>query len=91
MSREEWDDGTRKTLGMYLAGDDPARTSDEAYLIWFHAGAEPTQVELPDGAWATTYTVVAHTGRDGELPSEKIAAGSALQLPARTVVVLQVD
>jgi glycogen operon protein len=76
---------------MYLAGDDPARTADEAYLIWFHGGAEPTQVELPDGAWASTYTVVAHTGRDGELPSEKITAGSALQLPGRTVVVLQVD
>ena len=56
MSREEWDDGTRKTLGMYLAEDDPARTSDEAYLIWFHAGAEPIQVDLPDGPWATTYT-----------------------------------
>ena len=91
MSREEWEDGTRKILGMYLAGDDPGRTSDEAYLIWFHAGAEPTQVELPDGPWAATYSVVAHTGRDGELPSEKIAAGSPLQLPGRTVVVLQVD
>jgi glycogen operon protein len=91
MSREEWDDGTRKTLGMYLADDDPGRTSDDAYLIWFHAGAEPIQVDLPDGPWATTYTVVAHTGWEGELPGEKIAAGSALQLPGRTVVVLQVD
>jgi glycogen debranching enzyme len=91
MSREEWDDGTRKTLGMYLADDNPERTSDEAYLIWIHAGAEPIQVELPDGPWATTYNVVMHTGWDHELPSEKIAAGSALQLPGRTVVVLQVD
>jgi hypothetical protein len=28
---------------------------------------------------------------DGELPLEKIPAGSALELPARSVVVLQVD
>ena len=35
--------------------------------------------------------MVAHTGLDGELPAEKISAGSALQLPGRTVVVLQVD
>ena len=64
---------------------------DDAYLIWFHGGAEPIQVELPDGPWAHTYTVVAHTGGDGELPTEKISAGSALQLPGRTVVGLQVD
>ena len=49
------------------------------------------QVELPDGPWAHTYTVVAHTGIDGELPTEKISAGSSLQIPGRTVVVLQVD
>jgi glycogen operon protein len=91
MSREEWNDGTRKTLGMYVAADEPGRSADEAYLIWFHGGAEPIQVDLPDGAWATTYTVVVHTGRHGELPSDKIAAGSSLQLPGRTVVVLQVD
>jgi glycogen debranching enzyme len=34
---------------------------------------------------------VAHTGVDGELPVEKIPAGNALQIPGRTVVVLQVD
>jgi glycogen operon protein len=91
MSEQDWRDETRRTLGMYLAYDDPYRTSDEAVLIWFHAGSDPVQVELPDGPWANTYTVVAHTGHDGELPSEKIAAGSALQLPGHTVVVLQVD
>ena len=65
---------------------------DDAYLIWFHGGADPIQVELPDGPWAHTYTVVAHTGLDGELPTEKIAGRARrLQLPGRTVVVLQVD
>jgi hypothetical protein len=48
-------------------------------------------VELPDGCWADTYTVVAHSGSEGELPSDKIKAGSTLQLPGHTVVVLQVD
>ena len=71
-----------RTLGIYLAKDDPERTSDDAFLIWFHGGAEPVQVELPDGPWATTYTVVAHTGRDGELPGEKIAAGTRSSCPA---------
>jgi glycogen operon protein len=91
MTEHDWRDPTRRTLGMYLACDDPYRAHDEAFLIWFHAGSDPIQVELPDGPWADTYTVVAHTGTEGELPTEKIAAGSTLQLPGRTVVVLQVD
>jgi glycogen operon protein len=91
MTSGEWADGTRRTLGMYLAHDDPDREQDEAFLIWLHGGADPVQVELPDGPWASTYTVVAHSGTSGELPSEKVEAGSSLRLPGRTVVVLQVD
>ncbi|HEU4909629.1 MAG TPA: glycogen debranching protein GlgX, partial [Propionibacteriaceae bacterium] len=91
MTEQDWRDPTRRTLGMYLAYDDPYRVTDEAFLLWFHAGSDPIQVELPDGPWADTYTVIAHTGTDGELPSEKITAGSTLRLPGRTVVVLQVD
>ena len=91
MTPEEWNDGTRRTLGMYVANDDPRRIIDEAFLIWFHGGHDAIQVELPDGPWAHTYTVLAHTGLDGELPSEKMLAGATLQIPGRTVVVLQVD
>jgi glycogen operon protein len=91
MTDAEWADGTRRTLGMYIAHDDPDRESDEAFLIWFHGGADAVQVTLPDGAWARTYSVVAHSGTPGELPAEKLDAGSTLLLPGRTVVVLQVD
>ena len=91
MTPDEWHDGTRRTLGMYVANDDPRRIIDEAFLIWFHGGNDAIQVELPDGPWAHTYTVIAHTGVDGELPIEKMLAGSTLQIPGRTVVVLQVD
>jgi glycogen operon protein len=91
MTPQEWTDGTRRTLGMYIADDRPEREVDEAYLVWFHGGADPVQVELPSGIWADTYRVVAHSGLDGDLPGDKIAAGSALQLPGRSVVVLQVD
>jgi glycogen operon protein len=91
MSDDEWSDGTRRTLGMYIADDQDERDLDEAYLIWIHGAADPVQVMLPDGVWASTYTVVAHSGLPGELPSEKIEAGGSLRLPGRTVVVLQVD
>jgi len=91
MSPDEWSDGTRRTLGLYLADDRPERDSDDAFLIWIHGGADPVQVTLPGGVWAGTYQVVVHTGLDAELPTEKLLAGSSLQIPPRTVVVLQVD
>jgi glycogen operon protein len=91
MTADDWHDGTRRTLGMYLADDDPERSQDDAYLIWFHGGADAVRVDLPDGCWGHTFTVVAHSGSEGELPSEKLPAGSHLELPGRTVVVLQVD
>ena len=91
MTPEDWQDGTRRTLGMYLAYDDPQRAEDEAFLIWFHGGADPIQVDLPDGPWAHTYQVVAHSGTETELPTEKLLAGTSLQIPGRTVVVLQVN
>jgi glycogen operon protein len=91
MTEPEWRDATRRTVGIYLADDDPYRATDEAFLVWFHAGSDAIQVQLPNGPWADNYTVIAHSGLDGELPLEKIPAGSALELPARSVVVLQVD
>ncbi len=91
MSPTDWADGGRRTLGMYVAWDDLARDHDDAFLVWFHAGNEQIHVELPYGPWADTYTVLAHTGDDGELPTEKLPAGSWLAIPGRTVVVLQVD
>ncbi|HEY0239638.1 MAG TPA: glycogen debranching enzyme GlgX, partial [Friedmanniella sp.] len=91
MTAEDWNDPHRRTLGVYLAHDAPNRDHDEAFLVWFHGGADAVHVELPDSGWADTYTVVAHTGDEGELPTEKIAAGTSLRVPGRTVVVLQVD
>jgi glycogen operon protein len=91
MTEPEWRDATRRTVGIYLADDDPYRATDEAFLVWFHAGSDAIQVQLPNGPWADNYTVIAHSGMDGELPLEKMPAGSALELPALSVVVLQVD
>jgi glycogen debranching enzyme len=91
MTVEEWADSHRRTLGMYIAYDAAQRDHDEGYLIWIHGGNEPIEVHLPNGAWADTYTVVAHSGSDGDLPGEKLLSGTSLVLPARTVAVLQVD
>ena len=91
MAAHDWHDPHRRTLGLYVADDETDREHDDAFLIWLHSGPDPVQVTLPDGDWATTYTVVAHTGRHDELPDSKIPAGSRLWIPGRTVVVLEVD
>ena len=91
MTHHDWHDPHRRTLGVYLADDHADREIDDAFLIWLHGGPDPVQVTLPDGDWATTYTVVAHTGRPGELSEDKVPAGSRLWIPGRSVVVLQVD
>jgi glycogen operon protein len=91
MTAADWHDGSRRTLGIYLAEDDPQREQDAAFLVWLHSGPEPVRVGLPDGVWANTYTVLASSAAEHELPGDKMAAGSYLELPGRTVVVLQVD
>jgi len=91
MTEADWRDGHRRTLGIYLADDAEDRETDDAFLVWLHAGADPIEVVLPDGPWAQTYSVVLSTARDGELPEDKVPAGSTLRLPGRTVAVLQVD
>ena len=91
MTADDWHDGTRRTLGIYLAEDHPERAQDAAFLVWLHAGSDPIRVALPDGPWAHTYTVVATSAQEHELPGDKLPAGSHLDLPGRCVVVLQVD
>ncbi|GAB3928240.1 hypothetical protein GCM10027613_45200 [Microlunatus endophyticus] len=99
MTVNEWQDQSRRTLGMYIAdnasddaegaegADDNA--ADDALLIWFHAGADPVEVQLPGGAWGSSYKVLAHTGTEGELPDEPVPGDSLLTIPGRTIVILQ--
>jgi glycogen operon protein len=91
MTPDDWHDPGRRTLGMYLADDRPARAREDAFLVWFHSGADAVDVVLPGGDWASSYRVVAHSGPPGELATGPIAAGQSLRLPGRTVAVLQVD
>ncbi|HEU4489574.1 MAG TPA: glycogen debranching protein GlgX [Jiangellales bacterium] len=88
-----WDTGLL-TLGMFLAGDGirargprGERVLDDSFLIWWHAGAEPLEVTLPDRArWAGSYEPVLDTAgqRRGS-----VRAGRPCRLAARSVVVLR--
>jgi glycogen operon protein len=85
MTTDQWHDQGRHTLGMYVSD----RT--EAFLIYFHSGWDPVELSLPGAPWAIRYQVVAHTGLTGELPRKRLAPGSTITLPARTVAVLGVE
>ncbi|HEY9293084.1 MAG TPA: glycogen debranching protein GlgX [Microlunatus sp.] len=87
----EWQDGNRRTLGMYLTDDRPDRQTEDALLIWFHSGEDPVEVQLPGGPWGSKYTVLAHTGTDGELPTDPVPGDGILTIPGRTVVVLAAE
>ncbi|MBM7797347.1 glycogen operon protein [Microlunatus panaciterrae] len=89
MTGDDWADGGRRTLGMYVATSDPDTEQGDAFCVWVHAGVDPVDVRLPGGFWADKYTVLAHTGNDGELPTEPVAAESTLTIPGRTVVVMR--
>jgi len=85
MNDGDWYAGDRRLLGMYLSD----RTS--AFLVWFNSGHEDAQVALPDGHWARSYSVIAHTGEPDEYPDEQVRAGTRIPLKGRTVLVLQAD
>jgi isoamylase len=67
MTETDWQDPSRTTLGIFLAGDQlravdrrGLRRRDTSYLLWLHAGAEPVEVTLP-AAWADHYVAIVRT------------------------------
>ncbi|MDR1808557.1 MAG: glycogen debranching protein GlgX [Propionibacteriaceae bacterium] len=84
MKDADWHDGGRRLLGMYVA------TADEAFIVWFYAGANPATVTLPGAPYGKAYQVVLHTGDAGEFDEGvTLKAGATMEVPARTVVVLR--
>src|SRR5699024_6884682 len=82
MTQDDWNDGARRHLGVYVSDE------QSAFCLWFHSGADPVTVTLPDAPWAYDWTVRAHTGGDDEFDTN-YGPGAELELPGRTVLVLQ--
>ncbi|TNM41157.1 glycogen debranching protein GlgX [Nocardioides albidus] len=95
MTDEDWYDATLHTIGMFVSGR-PLREPgprgeqqiDASFLMWFHAGAEPVEVHLPDNDWVHAGSVVLST--DPELPEgTQVGVGALLTLCPRSVVVMR--
>ena len=78
MTAEDWQDRTAARWASTWPTTRPTATTTRR--SWSGSTAAPTRCRSScrTAAWADTYTVVAHTGDEGELPTEKIPAGIAL-------------
>jgi glycogen operon protein len=88
-----WHAAETQTIGMYFAAEQAdvdargRRAQDVPLLVILHAGAEPVDFTLPAVAGgAETFEVLLRT--DGDADGPRHAAGSALRLGGRTMVVL---
>ncbi|WP_055538746.1 hypothetical protein, partial [Streptomyces neyagawaensis] len=65
---------------------------DDSFLAVLHAGDRPVEFVLPGTPWAERYEVVVDTSREEqtEAPGVVHRAGAAVDVPARTVLLLRV-
>jgi isoamylase len=94
MTEASWQDTSRTTLGIFLAGDHlrafdrrGVRRRDTSYLLWLHSGAAPVEVVLP-AAWAQRYTEVVRTDR-AEPAARPWSPGSTVPLLEYTVALFE--
>ncbi|HEY7042053.1 MAG TPA: glycogen debranching protein GlgX [Nocardioidaceae bacterium] len=101
MTVDDWQDPTRSTLGVFLAGDAlrgvnavGERTHDTSYVLWLHAGTAPVDVTLPK-ALADAYVTVLRTDQDLDAlddlfdSGERLRAGSTVTLLDRTFALFE--
>lgn len=85
MGEDDWHDQSRRLLGMYSSN------GSDAFLTWFHSGADPIEVTLPGVPWASEYTIYWHSAGENEVPVGPLEPGSPLIVPARCTIVLRAE
>ncbi len=95
MDPEDWDSGFGKSVGMYLNGDGirgrdarGERVSDVAFITYFNAHDGVVTFTLPPEEYAPGWTVRIDTADPGAR-EEVLDAGSVLDVPARSMIVLR--
>ena len=100
MTDDDWFDGSRRTLLMWIDGRDVRGHSvggqpltDVSWLLVLHAGSEPTDLTLPDMPYGSSYVPVLDTDSATGEPDAPLAlaAGAQVTIPARTVWLLRAE
>ncbi|GAB3582480.1 glycogen debranching protein GlgX [Amycolatopsis endophytica] len=98
MKEQNWDDGFGKAIVAFLNGEgindlDPRgiKVVDDSFLMAFNAHYEDIELTLPNADYGEGWAVVVdtETGTVADEPGEAIPAAGTLNLPARSLVVLQ--
>ncbi|MDQ5855533.1 MAG: glycogen debranching protein GlgX [Actinomycetota bacterium] len=95
MELDDWGDGHRQTLGMWINGDDvrshPPQPATDSWLLVLHAGAHPIMVTLPGPEFGEHYAPVLDTGTPDGVPTRRRSrrAGTRMTVPARTLLVFR--
>jgi isoamylase len=97
MTEEQWSEGFAKSVGMFLNGDelpDPGphgeRQTDDSFILLFNASENPIDFRLPVDRWGENLATVLDTNEPAvEELAKRYAAGEAVALESRSIVVLQ--
>ncbi|TVT21841.1 glycogen debranching protein GlgX [Amycolatopsis rhizosphaerae] len=99
MKEQNWDDGFGKSIVVFLNGEGipdldqrGMRVVDDSFLMAFNAHYEDIELVLPSADYGPRWTVMIDTAT-GEVADEPngpgLRAGDSMNLPARSLVVLQ--
>ncbi|OXM67436.1 MULTISPECIES: glycogen debranching protein GlgX [Amycolatopsis] len=98
MTEEDWFDGGRRTLMMWIDGSNSqSRTregeliADHSWLLILHSGDEPAKVTLPGPEFGETLKPTLDTTTPDGSPATPgaLTAGSRLTMPARALLLLR--
>ncbi|MFJ3384232.1 MULTISPECIES: glycogen debranching protein GlgX [unclassified Curtobacterium] len=97
MEPEDWDSGFGKSVGMYLNGEGIRgrdsrgdRVTDVAFITYFNAHDDVVTFTIPPEEYAPGWTVRIDTADPGAR-DEVIDAGTPLDVPARSMIVLRAE
>jgi glycogen operon protein len=95
MTRRDWEDSERRTLGVFLNGDELHETTargepigDESFLLLFNAHHEPVRYALPARRFGTRWKLELSTA-DPHADDRSFAAREEVEVEARSLLVLR--
>ncbi|MDJ0770013.1 MAG: glycogen debranching protein GlgX [Ilumatobacter sp.] len=100
MNDDDWESGHAKSVGVFINGQairarDPfgGRIVDDTFLVLFNASEIDLEWQLPDARWAEHWIVEVDSADPDagtpERPSHYCAAGSAIDVTSRSLVLLR--